>query len=612
MPRKPRKIELLAPAKNAETGRQAILHGADAVYIGGPRFGARAAAGNSVDEIASLCRFAHLYGAKIYVTLNTILSDSELVEAVRLTHLLYEAGADALIVQDLGLLRSDLPPIALHASTQLDTRTPEKARFLADVGFSQVVLARELPLESIAAVHRATPVPLEVFVHGALCVSYSGQCYASAYLFGRSANRGECAQFCRLAFDLEAADGTLIEHGRHLLSLKDMNRSSHLESLLDAGVSSLKIEGRLKDEGYVKNVTAHYRRELDALFARRPDDYCRASAGSSAIPFSPQPEKSFNRGFTHYHLLDDAPADYSQPATPKAVGQPVGRVKEVRGKCFTVAGVESFHNGDGLCFFDARGALNGFRVNRAEGNCLYPALMPAGLTKHTVLFRNHDSAFEQELAHAGTTRKIDTDLTLAETPDGFSLTLTDERGISASLQVKNEKQPAQKPQAENLQRQLGKMGNTPFRLRTLSTGGCEKFFIPSSLLALWRRSLADLLSEAIVERERPTAVQRKEKPVLWPEKHLTYLANAANEKARAFWRDHGVDTVDPAFEQEQPAHPVLMFCRHCLRFAQGCCPKQGKHRDTWPQPWRLRLPDGKSFDLEFDCKHCQMKVHAPR
>ena len=394
---KQRPIELLAPAKNLECGIEAINHGADAVYIGAPRFGARAAAGNSLADIEALVQYAHLYNVRIYVTVNTILRDDELKETEAMIWDLYRVGVDALIVQDMGLTQLNLPPIPLHASTQMDNRTVEKVRFLADAGFRQVVLARELSVNEISSIHAACPdTLLEVFIHGALCVSYSGQCYVSEACFGRSANRGECAQFCRLQFDMTDADGKVIEKGKHLLSLKDINQSDNLEELLDAGASSLKIEGRLKDVSYVKNVTAYYRQKLDALFKRRKE-YVRASSGSVKLAFRPQLDKSFSRGFTDYFAHGRNPGIFSFN-TPKSLGEEVGTVKEIRGNYLTVAGVKAFSNGDGLCYLDAQGRLQGFRVHRVENNKLFPQEMPR-IKPKTVRYRNFDQERMPETEH---------------------------------------------------------------------------------------------------------------------------------------------------------------------------------------------------------------------
>ena len=381
-------LELLAPAKNLACGMAAVDHGADAVYIGAQRFGARVAAGNSVEDIRQLCDYAHPYGVRVYVTVNTIIYDEELEETEQLIRQLEEIGVDAILVQDMGVLRMDLPPIALHASTQTDNRTAGKVRWLRDLGFQRVVLARELSVSEIAAIHQEVPdMPLEVFVHGALCVSYSGLCYASQYCFGRSANRGACAQFCRMRFDLLDADGKELEHQRHLLSLKDMNLSDHLEELIEAGATSFKIEGRLKEVSYVKNVVAAYSQRLDAVIARHPDRYCRASQGHCTYSFTPNLNKTFNRGFTTYFLHGRQP-DIFSPDTPKAMGEYVGYVKEIRRDSFNVAGTASFANGDGLCFINKERELEGFRVNRAEGNRLYPHEMPRHLHAGMALYRN--------------------------------------------------------------------------------------------------------------------------------------------------------------------------------------------------------------------------------
>ena len=427
---KPRRIELLAPAKDLTCGIEAINHGADAVYIGAPKFGARAAAGNSLDDIRALCDYAHLYNARIYVALNTLLREDELPEAEQLIRQLYQAGVDALIVQDMGITRLNLPPIPLHASTQTDNRTPEKVKFLEAVGFTQVVLARELSLNEIRQISEQTTVPLEVFVHGALCVSYSGQCYLSAALSGRSANRGECAQYCRLPYSMVDANGTEIVHDKHLLSLKDMNRSDQLEALLDAGVSSLKIEGRLKDVTYVKNITAYYRKKLDVILARRPE-YCRASAGTSKYTFEPVAEKSFNRGFTPFFLRERS-KDITAFNTPKSLGEPVGTVKELKGNSFTVAGLKQLNNGDGLVFFNGRDELEGFRVNRVEANRVFPLDMPA-IKPKTPLYRNFDQVFEKQLAKPSAERKLSVKIEFLDNSFGFTLVMEDETGARVML-----------------------------------------------------------------------------------------------------------------------------------------------------------------------------------
>lgn len=605
---KQRPIELLAPAKNLECGIEAINHGADAVYIGAPRFGARAAAGNSLADIEALVQYARLYNVRIYVTVNTILRDDELKETEAMIWDLYRAGVDALIVQDMGLTQLNLPPTPLHASTQMDNRTVEKVRFLADAGFRQVVLARELSVNEISRIHAACPdTLLEVFIHGALCVSYSGQCYVSEACFGRSANRGECAQFCRLQFDMTDADGKVIEKGKHLLSLKDMNQSDNLEELLDAGASSLKIEGRLKDVSYVKNVTAYYRQKLDALFKRRKE-YVRASSGSVKLAFRPQLDKSFSRGFTDYFAHGRNPGIFSFN-TPKSLGEEVGTVKEIRGNYLTVAGVKAFSNGDGLCYLDAQGRLQGFRVNRVENNKLFPQEMPR-IKPKTVLYRNFDQEFDRIMQKKSAERKLAVDVSLAENNFGFTLTMCDEDGNSVSMALSKNKELARTPQHDNLINQLGKLGNTPFVPRNIEVDLSENWFIPSSELAELRRATVEkLLSLRRINYHRELwRMPETEHP--YPQKELTYLGNVMNKEAAAFYQKHGVEKIAPAFEVEHPEGAALMFCKHCLRYSMGWCPVHHKVKSPYREPYYLVSGDGKKFRLQFDCKNCQMKVYS--
>lgn len=605
---KQRPIELLAPAKNLECGIEAINHGADAVYIGAPRFGARAAAGNSLADIEALVQYAHLYNVRIYVTVNTILRDDELKETEAMIWDLYRVGVDALIVQDMGLTQLNLPPIPLHASTQMDNRTVEKVRFLADAGFRQVVLARELSVNEISRIHAACPdTLLEVFIHGALCVSYSGQCYVSEACFGRSANRGECAQFCRLQFDMTDADGKVIEKGKHLLSLKDMNQSDNLEELLDAGASSLKIEGRLKDVSYVKNVTAYYRQKLDALFKRRKE-YVRASSGSVKLAFRPQLDKSFSRGFTDYFAHGRNPGIFSFN-TPKSLGEEVGTVKEIRGNYLTVAGVKAFSNGDGLCYLDAQGRLQGFRVNRVENNKLFPQEMPR-IKPKTVLYRNFDQEFDRIMQKKSAERKLVVDVSLAENNFGFTLTMCDEDGNSVSMALSKTKELARTPQHDNLINQLGKLGSTPFVPRNIEVDLSENWFIPSSELAELRRATVEkLLALRRINYHRELwRMPETEHP--YPQKELTYLGNVMNKEAAAFYQKHGVEKIAPAFEVEHPEGAALMFCKHCLRYSMGWCPVHHKVKSPYREPYYLVSGDGKKFRLQFDCKNCQMKVYS--
>ena len=604
-----RTIELLAPAKNLECGIEAIKHGADAVYIGAGRFGARQAAGNSVENIAQLAGFAHFYGAKVYVTVNTILKDSELADAEKLIWQLYEAGADALLVQDMAVLRMKLPPIALHASTQCDVRSADKVRFLAGCGFTRVVLARELSLAEITEIHKACPdVELECFVHGALCVSYSGQCYASQYCFGRSANRGECAQFCRLKFDLVDSDGNTLIAGKHLLSLRDMNRMAYLEELMDAGVCSFKIEGRLKDVQYVKNVTAAYSQAVEKVLVRRRE-FVRASSGHSVPHFTPDVNRSFNRGFTDYFLHGRTDDIYSF-GTPKSIGEKMGPVKEVGRGWIKVSGFKAFHNGDGICFFNRAGELEGYRVNRVEGNRVFLFLesgeMPS-LSAGTELYRNYDLEFEKVLSRESATRKIGVDILFEEIPSGYQVTVTDEDGLSATASVEWKKEDARTPQQENIRTQLGKMGNTGFEVQNVEVRLEGERFIPSSLLSDLRRQVTAGLERVRLDSYVRPGVGASANPK-YPIEKLTYLGNVMNAQARTFYQDHGVTGIDDAFEKTQPDSATVMFCRHCIKNAMGLCTKNPRRDMKVQEPLWLVSQDGRRFRLRFDCSKCQMEI----
>ncbi len=610
-----RLLELLSPAKNLECGMAAIDHGADAVYIGAPHFGARAAASNSVDDIRSLCEYAHTYRAKVYVTVNTILFDNELKATEDMIRDLYDAGADAILVQDMSLLEMNLPPIALHASTQTDNRTKEKVAWLASKGFDRVVLARELSVRDISSIHAAVPgVELEVFVHGALCVSYSGVCYASSHCFGRSANRGECAQFCRLKFDLEDSTGRVIERGKHFLSLKDMSRLRHLDALARVGVTSFKIEGRLKDISYVKNVTAAYSKALDELIAMNPGLYRRASLGKCEYSFEPDVRKTFNRGFTDY-FIDGQRSDIASFDTPKAIGEYVGKVKEIRRDgSFSVAGTASFTNGDGLCFMNGRKELEGFRVNRAEGNRIFPYPIQKNLRKGDILYRNNNQAFSKQLAHKSAERKMDIQLVLSETDCGFSVTAavcgTD---IKEKVEVIADKQEAKTPQTDNITRQLTKLGNTPFVCKRVEISpSVFPYFIPSSVLSGMRRDLTEKLVASLRTKmpvQEAVSGTARMAPDFYPE-DKSYMYNVSNKLSRKFYTDEGLGRVDEAFELHEPAEKLIMQCRHCVKYSLGCCPRHGGTKPSWVEPLYLRLADGRRFRLRFNCSECQMNVYA--
>jgi len=602
-----RKIELLSPARTADIGLEAIRHGADAVYIGPPQFGARSAAGNSIEDIHRLCDYAHLFDARVYVAFNTILYDEELSTAEKMIHSLYQAGADALIVQDTSVLRMELPPIALHASTQMDVTTADKARFLARIGFSQIVLARELSLAQIKSIRTTTNVVLEAFVHGALCVSYSGRCYASQACFGRSANRGRCAQFCRLPFDLTDAEGKNIEKNKHLLSLKDMNRTESVEEMMDAGVSSFKIEGRLKDVDYVKNITAHYRQVLDEILTRRGDEYERSSHGASRINFEPRPEKSFNRGFTDYFLHGRKKIHCFD--SPKSKGEFAGSVSSVGSKSFTIKGAtQELRAGDGLCYVDERGNMNGMRVNRVNGTEIFPANMPK-MRCGQRLYRNLDYAFVKKLEGPTAERRLRLRIKWEDVAGGFLLQAQDESGRNVENRYAYPKESARTPQEDNIRRILSKCGNTPFSVESVTISMSRSYFIPSSVLSEWRRQLVEML----LEKHRSTYVRPSrratcEEKTDYMTERIGYEGNVSNESARKFYVEHGVKQVEPAFELSTPSSAVLMTCKHCIRYALGFCPRFHQTALPWAEPLSLRLADGRRFPLQFDCKSCEMKV----
>ena len=678
-------LELLAPAKNLACGIAAIDHGADAVYIGASRFGARSAAGNSIDDIRQLCEYAHPFGVKVYVTVNTILYDDELDATCQLLQDLQTIGVDAILVQDmailemrneeLGMMNDDYlssadsayrsnhhfsflishSSLKYHASTQTDNRTPEKVRWLRDLGFSRVVLARELSVEEIAEIHREVPdVELEVFVHGALCVCYSGLCYASQYCFGRSANRGECAQFCRMKFSLVDSEGREVERDRYLLSLKDLNQSDHLLELIEAGATSFKIEGRLKDVSYVKNVTAAYSQRLNDIIRRYPDKYCRSSLGECRYTFTPDLRKTFNRGYTTYFLHGRQP-NIASFDTPKAVGEYVGTVKELRGDSFTVSGIASFANGDGLCFVTSsppklggvrgglnKGGLEGFRANRVQGNRIWPYRMPQGLRPGVRLYRNSDQEQERLLSKPSAERRIPIRLSLRAVDDGFTLStflaqpvnqgrsalplategtqelplcaeLAKHMGTVPLIHLRAEHQQAQKPPHDNIIRQLSKLGDTIYTCSFVDIPADFNYFIPNSVLSDMRRALIEKMRNEELGMRNDDYHSSADSAFrsnhhsssLIPHYSFNYLYNISNHLSQQFY---GAKDLS-AYELKAGDGPIMQ-CRHCIRYALGYCVKHGGQRPTWHEPLSLVLGDGRRFRLEFDCKHCQMNVYS--
>lgn len=602
-------IELLAPAKNADIALVAIRYGADAVYIGADAFGARSEAKNSVSDIAKVVDYARQFRAKVYVTINTIIYKNELNKVRSLIIDLYNIGVDALIVQDMSLLRMDLPPIAFHASTQCDIRTPDRARFLQDVGFSQLVLPREMSLEEIAAVKAVTDVPLEAFVHGALCVSYSGDCYASQIMKGRSANRGECAQLCRLPYDLYDGDGLRIVEKRHLLSLKDLNQSSRLAAMLEAGVSSFKIEGRLKDMDYVKNVVAAYSKKIDAIIQENPERYSRTSFGNSVHHFTPSLTKSFNRGFTHY-FLDDRDKSIASIYTPKSQGEKVGVVKAVKNGVVVADILKPLANGDGIIVCDPKRDTVGFRLNKIEGNRIFPA-SKVDLLPGDVLYRNYDKQFDDILKKDTTDRKIAIKITLRKCSESLVVAdASDERGNSVTSTLTVERmQPSQKPQEPVQESIMSKLGATVYRLSYFKSH-MPDVFVPVSQLAELRRRVVNAL-DCANKISYPLELRRVEDvSAAFPGgKNVSYHENVANPLAESFYRSHGVERIEKAVEVDVPKDKrgmVVMSTRYCVRKELGICLKTPEGRRV-PEPMTLQS-GAMAFSLEFDCRNCGMKV----
>jgi len=628
MPSHRHHIELLAPAKTADIGIEAVNHGADAIYIGGPSFGARGNASNEVADIARLVKHAHRYHARVFTTLNTILRDDELEPARQMIWQLYDAGVDALIVQDMGLLELDLPPIQLHASTQTDIRTVEKAKFLQDVGFSQIVLARELTLPQIQEIADATHCAIEFFIHGALCVAYSGQCFISHAHTGRSANRGDCSQACRLPYNVSDGAGQVVAFEQHVLSMKDNDQSANLRALIDAGVSSFKIEGRYKDMGYVKNITAHYRRLLDEVLEERPQ-LKRSSSGETTLFFMPDPNRNFNRGSTDY-FVNGRKEDIGAFDSPKHLGQHVGEVAKVGDTWFDVAlkqpQAEALHNGDGLNYLTLTKDIVGVQVNTAEpvgksGRLwrVHPNEEIAALTdlKSGVLVnRNRDWGWENLLGKKSSERRIGVHLHLEDTATGLCLHLLDDDGFAAQVEMACDKQVAQhadKAEA-SLRDNLGKLGTSIFELNDLMLTTAQPWFVPASVVnGLRRDGIAALEAARDAGFERLQRTPAVDPPAPYPEDTLSYLANVFNHKARDFYAKHGVKVIEAAYESHEELGEVsLMITKHCVRFSLSLCPKQAKgvtgvQGTVKAEP--LQLINGKEkLTLRFDCKPCEMHV----
>lgn len=600
-----REIELLSPAKDAECAFQAILHGADAVYIGAPKFGARASAGNDLSDIKSVVQFAHKWKVKVYVALNVIIYENEFDEVRNLIFELWNIGVDALIIQDMGITMMEIPPIPLHASTQVDNRTVEKVEFLEKCGFQQVVLARELSLKDITEIATKTKIPLEFFVHGALCVSYSGQCYLSHAMCSRSANRGECAQYCRLPYNLIDNNGRILEKQKHLLSLKDLNLSNHIEDLINAGISSFKIEGRLKDASYVKNVTAWYRSKIDDVIKTRTD-LKRSSLGFSRIGFDSDVSKSFNRGFTSY-FVGKRQDNLINKDTPKSIGEFIGTVGKILNDRLIILTDKELSNGDGLSFKKSDNTFDGFRVNRVEQNIVFPARMPE-IKPGTLLYRTLDQSFERVLEKAETYRVIPVKILCNETRFGFYVEMSViGSNLRAGISFESEKVLAKKNQKENVIKELSKLGNTVYSTFESSIDWSEEWFVPISTWADIRRKLVDKL-DFVIRLSNRSEIQKRTKPdCKYPQTDLSYLGNVSNSKAVEFYKSHGVLNIDPAFELSSDSKGVLMQNKYCILFELGYCHKQGFDSSKLNKPLFLEN-NGRKVRLHFDCQKCEMKI----
>lgn len=585
-----RSLELLAPAGNPDIAIEAIRHGADAVYMGASSHGARRNAANSIEDIRKVVEFAHTFRVRVYVTVNTIVYEKEIRQVERLISDLYRVGVDAIIVQDMGILRMDIPPIELHASTQCDIRTPEKARFLQDVGFSQLVLPRELTLSEIKKMAESVTVPLEAFVHGALCVSYSGRCHASFATCGRSANRGECAQICRLPYTLSDSKGNIISKDKHLLSLRDLNTIDVLPQIIEAGISSLKIEGRLKEAAYVKNTVAAYRYAIDRIISENPDDFKRSSVGTSDITFSPVLSKSFNRGFSHYFIDSRRPKTLTSPDTPKSLGE-------------IVEDIHLLNNGDGISFFDSSGRYTGAMVNGVKGKHILTS-KPVNIPKGAEIHRTFDRVWDKEMKRETATRKIDVSFII----DDSGLTAFDERGCQIRIQLDCTRDVARK--TPDFSQIFTKLGNTFYRLKQFSSYIEPSVFIPAADLTELRRKAIEILNRTNLT-VYPFQYRKKENlSVRYFTDKLDYRDNVANSLAEKFYREHGVNEIEPALETSVSKYinkkKRLMTTRHCILRELGLCKKE-KGLGRYSEPLSLKS-GGNSFILEFNCHDCEMHL----
>lgn len=597
------KLELLSPAKDLETGIAAIDCGADAVYIGAPSFGAREAAGNSIEDIEKLARYAHKFWAKVFVTVNTIIFDDELEEARRLITTLYNIRVDAVIFQDMAILEMELPPIPLYASTQTHNYELERIKLLDELGIKRIILARELTLEEIKNIKKEVSAELEFFIHGALCVSLSGQCYMSHELSGRSANRGECAQNCRLPYSLIDANNEVLVANKHLLSLRDLNLSSYLNDLVNAGITSFKIEGRLKDVGYVKNITSFYRQQLDDII-KNNQQYEKASSGYSIIPFEPDPERTFNRGFTSY-FVNDRGDDVSSHDSPKSKGKYLGKVTSVTKDGFLIGTTDKLVNGDGICFYDDAGVLLGMSVNKVEGQKIFTKEL-LGIKTGTKIYRNFDFAFDKELGKE-CQRKINVDVHFKELADGFSISAIDENGVGVTKIIAAQKDLASNSDQalETMKKQLSKSGSTIFNVANAKIETTNAFFFPVKIINEWRRETLELLEIARIENYQRETFEKKLAAVKVGNS-LDYKTNVVNKLSQQFYHKLGAESIEPGFElQNNFSNKTVMTCKYCIKDELGLCPFDTDKKVAEP----LHLVNGSTqYRLVFNCKDCLMEI----
>lgn len=600
-------IELLSPARDISCGIAAIEHGADAVYIGAPKFGARAAVGNSLEDIQKLIEYAHKYYAKVYATVNTILYDNELENARNIIAQLDASGIDAIIVQDMSILEMEIPPVPIFASTQTHNFDPERIKFLADTGIQRIILARELSNEQIKEIHAQTNVDLEFFVHGALCVCYSGQCYLSAETTGRSANRGECSQPCRMEYSLIGKDGQILVKDKYLLSLKDLNLSDHLFELIRSGITSFKIEGRLKDISYVKNITAYYRKKLDAIIDG-DENLQRASSGRVSLTFEPDPDKTFNRGYTE-HFFDGTESKHSSMDTQKAIGKYVGKVSSMHPGYFEIKAEDKIVNGDGLCFFDKENELRGMLVNKIETNKIY-CENTEGLQAGTKIYRNKDKNFIKELSAPSAKRKIQASIGAWISNGNILITANDEDNNAIQIEVALNASPATDIQknSEMLERQFKKSGETLFNVTDVHLEEIQHYFFPVSKINELRREVLQLLLEKRIRSYKRKTSSIRKSDIPYPDKKLDYRANVVNAKSLEFYKRHGVEISESGFEElDNTDGKILMTTKYCIKNELDVCPL--KRKNIPPAYEKLYLHDGKNkFRLTFDCAKCEMHV----